>query len=217
VQLGSGTANPAISQIALDPAGIVRLAMQHVLYAGHRRIGFVLPHRWDKLTDQVWSAAFHAEQYRCHLKDRLPVLHLQSPLDADPADPPSAHHAANDATSLLRWHHQYRPEVVLGSSPVVLEHIRHCGFQVPGDFAYADLLLADASGPTAGVWVDASRMGEFAVEMIAARLQQNLLGLPSVATVTSVGGQWRAGPTLPGSQAEAAKGAGFSSRYNLAG
>ena len=24
----------------------------------------------------MWSAAFHAEQYRCHLRDKLPALRL---------------------------------------------------------------------------------------------------------------------------------------------
>lgn len=196
VHLGDGAIHPAMNQITLDPAAIIRLAMQQVLYAGYRRIGLVLPHDWDKLTDQVWSAAFHAEQYRCHLKERLPVLQLQSPLHAVPPGGISPHHAANDTSSLLRWTRQYRPDVVLGLSPAVLAHIRDCGFRVPHDFAYADLLLtAPADG--AGVWVDNRRMSGLAVEMLAAQLQQNAFGPPAVATVTSVGGVWRPGPTLP--------------------
>jgi LacI family transcriptional regulator len=109
VRIGCFPHAPAVNQVAVDPVGVMRLAMQHVLYAGHRRIGLVMPHRWDKLTDQVWSAAFHAEQYRCHLREKLPVLHLQSPVDELPAAEISPHDAANDAASLLRWFRQHRP------------------------------------------------------------------------------------------------------------
>ena len=196
VQIGERVTHPAVNRVALDPAGIVRLALQQVLYAGYRRVGLVLPHRWDKLTDQVWSAAFHAEQYRCHLKDRPPVLHLHSPLETE--EEPSSHQAANDAASVLRWMRQYRPDAVLGSSGAVLAHLRRSGFQVPGDFAYADLLLTEPDGSSAGVWSDPSRMGEIAVETLITQLQQNAFGLPATATITSVGGTWRAGATLPG-------------------
>ncbi len=197
VRIGCFPQAPAVNQVAIDPAGVMRLAVQHVLYAGYRRIGLVMPHRWDKLTDQVWSAAFHAEQYRCHLRDKLPILHLQSPVDEQTAGEISAHDAANDAASLLRWYRQYRPEVVLGTTPAVLDHIRRSGFQVPADFAYADLLLPEPRRELAGVWVDCRKVGELAVEMLAAQLQQNALGRPAVATVTSVGGAWCDGASLP--------------------
>lgn len=197
VRIGCFPHAPAVNHVAVDPVGVMRLAMQHVLYAGYRRIGLVMPHRWDKLTDQVWSAAFHAEQYRCHLREKLPILPLQSPVDEQAGGVISSHDAANDAASLLRWCRQYRPEVVLGPSPAILEHIRRSGFQVPADFAYADLLLHEPRRDIAGVWVDCQRIGELAVEMLAAQLQRNALGLPGVATTTSVGGVWCDGATLP--------------------
>lgn len=214
VSIGWSTQTPAVNQITADPVGVVRLAMRQVLYAGYHRIGLVLPHRWDKLTDQVWSAAFHAEQYRCHLKDVVPVLRLQSPLD-DPGESLSPHEAANDAASLLRWHRQYRPQVVLGTSPAVLEHIRRSGFRVPEDFAYADLHLPGPTTDLAGVWTNAAKVGELAVEMLASQLQQNALGLPAIATVTTVGGSWCDGETLPGGIAVAVPEAALFRPANL--
>ncbi len=195
VRIGSYPHAPALNQVTIDPVAVVRLAMQQILYAGYRRVGFVMPHRWDKLTDQVWSAAFHSEQYRCHLREKLPVLHLHGPVEDPAARGDSSHDAANDAASLLRWYRQYRPEVILGSSPAMLEYVRRSGFQVPDDFAYADL-IAHEPGPTTGVWINQERLGEIAVEMLAGQLRQNELGLPPVATVTSVGGAWRDGNTL---------------------
>ena len=219
VSLGGFPHAPALNQVTVDPVGVVRLAMRQVLYAGYRRIGLVLPHRWDKLTDQVWSAAFHAEQYRCHLRDKLPILHLQSPVDELSAEEISPHDAANDAASLLRWCRQYRPDVVLGPAPALLGHIRRSGFQVPGDFAYVDLALA-GPGHAAGVWVDEEKVGELAVEMLAGQLQQNSFGLPAAAAVTAIGGTWCDGATLPAKAPAAAEprdllGDVFAGRRNL--
>jgi LacI family transcriptional regulator len=197
VRIGGYPHAPALNQITVDPVAIVRQAMRHVLFAGYRRIGLVMSHRWDKLTDQVWSAAFHAEQYRCHLREMLPILRLQCPLEEQPLAEASPHDVANDAAALLRWHRQYRPEVIIGTAPALLEHIRRCGFLVPDDMAYADLLLHEAGHQTAGVGVDCEKLGELAVEMLATQLRQNDFGVPSVATVTSVGGTWRDGYTLP--------------------
>lgn len=215
VRLGGCAQVPALNRITVDPAAVVRLALQHVLYAGYRRVGLVLPHHWDKLTDQAWSAAFHAEQYRCHLKDVLPVLRLQGPLAEDSSAPFSPHDAANDAALLLRWSRQYRPEVVLGTSPAILDHLRRSGFQVPGDFAYADLALAGPDTDIAGVWTDATKAGELAVEMLAGQLQQNLCGLPTVPTVTSLGGAWCDGSTLPAKRPAADSPALSPDRRNL--
>lgn len=197
VRIGGFPQTPAFNQLGDDPGSIVQLAMQHVLSAGYRRIGLVLSHRWDKLTGQVWSAAFHAEQYRCHLHDRLPVLRLQSPLEDQPQAVPSAHELANDAAALLHWHRQYRPDVVLGTAPCVLDHIRRSGFRAPEDFGYADLMLDAPGRGIAGVWVDCAKVGALAVELLNGQLQHNEYGIPATPTFTSVGCSWHDGNSMP--------------------
>lgn len=203
VRLSSHPQTPALHHVTVDPVAVIRLALQHILFAGYRRIGLVLPQAWDKLTDQVWSAAFQAEQYRCHLRERLPVLRLHGPGDENESADVSPHDAANDAAALLFWSRQYRPEVVLGATRAMLPHLRRSGFQVPGDFAYADLLMPDSDASTAGVRVNHHRVGALAVEMLAGQLQQNTLGLPAMPTVTSVGGHWCDGASLPGKHSPA--------------
>lgn len=205
VRLGGFPHAPALHQITTDPVAIVRLAMRHVLFAGYRRIGLVMSHRWDKLTDQVWSAAFHAEQYRCHLRHVIPVLRLQSPLEEPPPGGLSAHDAANDATALLYWQRQYRPEVVIGVTPAVREHIRRSGFLLPQDFAYADLLLHQPDPAAAGVWVNHEKVGELAVEQLVNQLEQNVRGIPALATTTLIGGSWQDGASLPAQPANRAE------------
>lgn len=197
VRLGGFPHVPALDLVTTDTVAIVKLAVSRVLSAGYCRVGLMLSHRWDKLTDQVWSAAFHAEQYRCHLRHLIPVLRLQSPLEETPLDAISAHDAANDASALLYWRRQYRPDVVIGSCPAVREHLQRSGFLVPGDFAYANLLSHQPDPASAGVWVDYARLGELAVEKLASQLEKNELGPPATATSTLMGGSWRDGASLP--------------------
>lgn len=197
VKIGCFPHVPALNQVTVDPNSIMRLALRHIRAGGYERIGLVLPRHWDQLSDQVWSTAFHAERYRCSVKEPVPVLYLQE----SPDDPPLAAGVrlgtTDDSEALARWHRQYRPEVIIGLTPTVLELIRRCGLRVPGHVAYVDLFQQDSGYAFAGVWENCEKVGELAVEMLVNQLEQNCLGLPTVPTFTSIGGTWRDGASLP--------------------
>jgi len=195
VRIGCFPHVPALNQVAVDPGSVMRLAVRQVLQDGYQRIGLALPRRWDELADQAWSAAFHAEQYRCALKDRLPVLHLPDGPEEEAGT--AARRPVADTGALTRWYRQHRPDVIIGITPAVLGHIRRSGLRVPADVAYADLFLQDTDYALAGVWENCEKVGELAVETLVHQLEQNVLGIPATPTVTSVGGLWRAGASLP--------------------
>lgn len=182
LEIGYGTPVSALNQITTNPAAIMRLAMQHILAGGSNRLGLAIPRIWDELTDQAWSAAFHAELYRCGIKESLPVLYLPS----SPAE-----------LSMASWYEQHRPEVIIGLTSAVHRHIRKCRLRIPRDVAYVDLFLQKADGYIAGVWQNPEKLGELAVEMLVNQFEKNVFGLPSVRTVTSIGGLWRSGASLP--------------------
>lgn len=184
VRIGCTTSlAPDVNQISIDAGAIVRLAFHHVLQAGYSRVGLVLPRPLDENSDRAWSAAYHAEQYRRELRP-VPVLFL----------PESS---AEASAALASWHRQHRPEVVLSLSPVVRQLLRQSGLEMPDAVGYVDLLLQDVLGTIAGVQGCHVRIGELAVEQLAAQLERNLFGLPPVPTVTSVGGKWCSGASLP--------------------
>ncbi|HWA24467.1 MAG TPA: LacI family DNA-binding transcriptional regulator [Lacunisphaera sp.] len=189
VKIGCVPSTPALNQVSVDPAGVVRLALRQILAEGGRRPGLVLPRRRDELSDQAWSAAFHAELYRGSIKERVPVLFLEDSLSG-----PSL---AGDASALLRWYQQHRPDVIVGLGAAVPGHIRQCGLRTPWDVAYVDLNLQERDGALAGVWENCEKLGELAVEMLVSQLEQNVTGLPAVPTVTSIGGVWQDGASLP--------------------
>src|SRR5204862_3514227 len=84
-----------------------------------------------------------------------------------------------------------------GLAPDMAGLLEECRLRVPQDVAYADLFLQETNRAIAGVRENCEKVGELAVEMLASQLQQNLFGLPAVATVTSVGGSWHNGESLP--------------------
>ncbi|HEX2860916.1 MAG TPA: LacI family DNA-binding transcriptional regulator [Lacunisphaera sp.] len=190
VKLGCFPA-PAINQIMVDPFAVTRLALQQVLAKGYQRIGLVLPRRHDDLADRAWSAAFHAELHRWRAREALPVLNLPDFQDACPLD------AAEGIQAVTRWYHRHRPEVIIGATPESLGVIRSSGLRVPQDVGYVDLAVEDTGYAVAGVRENSEKVGELAVTMLVNQLEQNILGIPDIATTTSVGGVWREGASLP--------------------
>lgn len=196
VKIGYFPHFPALHQITVEQSGVVRLAMRHIRNAGYRRIGLVVPRGWDSLVDQAWSKAFFAEQFAFPANERLPILYLQDALqDLSPNGVRSTQ--VEDARAFSRWYHEYRPEVILGLSPGVLAQIRNSGLGVPQHVAYVDLFLESADS-IAGVRHNCERVGELAVEVLAGQLQQNIFGVPTIPTSTSLGGEWVDGASLPG-------------------
>lgn len=185
VRIGLAASGPAVNQISVDPMGVVQLALQRIRSEGYQRIGLVLPYGEDPSTDDPWAAAFHAAQYRqASSQTPVPVLYLP---DAEAAAP----------GVLAAWMRHHRPEVIVGFTAALLENIQRCGVRVPKDVAYVDLALAETRYAIAGVWENCERIGELAVEMLVQQIEQNVPGLPAVPTVTSIGGVWRHGATLP--------------------
>jgi len=196
VKIGCFPHTPALNQVMIDPGSVMRLAMNRVLDAGYQRVGLVISERWDELADQAWSAAFTTEQHRSRTKDPMPVLYLRDPRPEVPLAGKAPRYAG-DTGALARWYRDYRPDVILGLAPEVARHLEECRLRVPQDVAYADLFLQGTDRTMAGVRENCEKVGELAVEMLASQLQQNLFGLPAVATVTSVGGSWQNGESLP--------------------
>lgn len=181
---GAAPLAPVVHHITIDAGAIMRLALQRTRLAGYRHIGLALTRRQDERDERAWSAAFAAEQYRCGVRDPLPVLYLPE-------------ETAGDDAILLRWIRACRPEAILGLSPALPNQLRRAQLRVPEEVAYADLFLQDTYQTIAGVRENCARVGELAVEMLATQLADNRFGLPAIPTVTSVGGTWCDGASLP--------------------
>ncbi len=185
---------PELHNVTNDQRTITQLAMRHIMAAGYRRIGLVMPRWWDDFADLAWSSGFLAEQQRLAPEEQIPILFFTSQESQVGANgewqylvPPS---------ELSAWINRYRPEVLLSTAPFVQAPLRQLGISVPRDIAFADFYLVP-DGHTAGVRHNCSRVGALATEILVGQLQQNTFGIPEFPTCTLVEGTWFAGETLP--------------------
>jgi LacI family transcriptional regulator len=170
---------PDLPNVTNNQLHIIRLAMQKVMAAGYKRIGFVMDEGWDITVDRLWSAGFLWEQQGLAPQDRIPpyLFPQTQPLD--------------------EWIRQHRPDVILSKRDFVQPALNTLGWKVPRDIAFADIFLDDFSGKTAGVRQNHETVGALAVEMLAGLLQHNKRGVPQIPTTTYVEGTWFDGRSLP--------------------
>ena len=170
---------PELPNVTNNQLQIIRLAMQKLLAAGYRRIGFVMDEGWDITVDHLWQAGFLWEQQKLPVKDRLPP------------------HLLPAKEGFKDWYARHRPDVVVSKGEFVLPRFAELGLKVPRDVAFVDIFLEDLSGATAGVRQNHATVGALAVEMLAGQLQHNKYGVPVIPTTTYVEGTWFDGKSCP--------------------
>jgi LacI family transcriptional regulator len=188
---------PALHIVTNNQCDIVRLAMQKVMAAGYRRIGFVMHRGWDHAVDHLWKAGFLCEQDGLPEADRVPAYIFP---DAEPVERwLNESHApvAVDHIPFAAWLKKYEPQVVISKSSFVLPAFKAIGLHVPRDMAFVDVFLEDFSGETAGVRQNHRAVGALAIETLAGQLQHGKRGVPEIPTTTYVEGTWFSGASCP--------------------
>ena len=188
---------PALHNVTNNQCDIVRLAMQKVMAAGYRRIGFVMHRGWDHAVDHLWTAGFLCEQQALGARERIPA-HLFP--EAEPVERwlnESKSDVAPDPEPFARWFEKYRPEVLITKGAFLHQLLADMGLRVPRDVALVDVFLEDRTGGTAGVRQNHAEVGALAVEILAGQLQHNKFGVPEIPTTTFVEGTWFDGRTCP--------------------
>ncbi len=188
---------PVLLNVTNNQCDIVRVAMQKVLRAGYRRIGFVMHRGWDHGVDHLWTAGFLCEQQHLAASERLPAYIFPDlePIEAwfNESDAP----VAVDPKAFTQWFEQNRPDVIISKGSFVLPQLKAMGVRVPRDVAFVDVFLEQFDGLTAGVRQNHETVGGVAVEILAAQLQHNRFGLPEIPTTTFVEGTWFDGASCP--------------------
>src|SRR5207244_3778324 len=110
---------PKLHNVTNNQCDIVRLAMQHVMAKGYRRIGFVMHRGWDHSVDHLWTAGFLCEQSNLAESDRIPMLLFPDlePIDAWMAE--SQSDVVAPASAFSRWYKKFKPEVIVSKASFV--------------------------------------------------------------------------------------------------
>ncbi len=188
---------PALHNVTNNQCDIARLAMQKVIAAGYRRIGFVMHRGWDHAVDHLWTAGYLCEQQAVPVRERLPAHLFPEPEPVERWLNESKSEVSPDPAAFKEWFQKYQPEVIISKGSFVLPLLRKMGLRVPRDVAFVDVFLGDFTGATAGVKQNHTTVGELAVEILAGQLQHNKFGIPKIPTTTYVEGTWFDGATCP--------------------
>ncbi len=188
---------PALHNVTNNQCDIARLAMQKVIAAGYRRIGFVMHRGWDHAVDHLWTAGYLCEQQVLAARERIPAHLFPEPEPVERWLNESKSEVFPDPAAFKRWFDRHRPEVVISKASFVLPLFRELGLRVPRDVAFVDVFLDHPDGATAGVRQNHTTVGALAVEILAGQLQHNKFGVPGIPTTTFVEGTWHEGATCP--------------------
>lgn len=188
---------PALHNVTNNQCDIARLAMQKVIAAGYRRIGFVMHRGWDHAVDHLWTAGYLCEQQALTPRERIPAHLFPEPEPVDRWLNESKSEVFPEPEAFIEWFQKYQPEVVISKASFVLPIFESMGLAVPRDVAFVDVFLDDFSGKTAGVKQNHTTVGALAVEILAGQLQHNKYGVPEIPTTTYVEGTWRNGASCP--------------------
>jgi LacI family transcriptional regulator len=188
---------PDLHNVTNDQCSIIRLAMQRVVAAGYRRIGFVMHRGWNHSVDHLWSAGFLCEQANLPEGDRIPMLLFP---DAEPIEEWMSESKTDvivPRDRLREWIARHQPEVIISKGSFVLPVLGDLKLRVPRDVAFVDVFLESCDGRMAGVRQNYETVGGLAVEILAGQLHHNKFGVPEIPTTTFVEGTWFNGATCP--------------------
>jgi LacI family transcriptional regulator len=188
---------PVLHNVTNNQCDIVRLAMQKVITAGYRRIGFVMHRGWDHAVDHLWTAGYLCEQQNLGPKELIPAHIFPDPLPVERWFNENRSDVTPDAKPFERWFKEHQPEVVISKGAFVLPQLRRMGLRIPRDVAFVDVFLEEFNGQTAGVRQNHEAVGAQAVEILAGQLQHNKFGVPEIPTTTFVEGTWFNGKSCP--------------------
>jgi LacI family transcriptional regulator len=188
---------PQLHNVTNNQCDIARLAMQKVIAAGYRRIGFVMHRGWDHAVDHLWTAGYLCEQQVLATREKLPPHLFPAPEPVERWLNESKSDVAVEPGPFAAWFEKYRPEVIISKASFVLPALKAMGVRVPKDVAFVDVFLDKDDGVMAGVQQNHSTVGALAVEILAGQLQHNKYGVPAIPTTTYVEGTWHDGATCP--------------------
>ena len=188
---------PALHNVTNNQCDVARLAMQKVIAAGYRRIGFVMHRGWDHAVDHLWTAGYLCEQQALLPRERIPAHLFPGPQPVERWLNESKSEVFPEPKAFEAWFRKYQPEVVISKASFVRPILKKMGLRVPRDVAFVDVFLDDPTGDTAGVRQNHTTVGELAVEILAGQLQHNKFGVPKIPTTTYVEGTWHDGATCP--------------------
>ncbi|WP_225919462.1 LacI family DNA-binding transcriptional regulator [Actomonas aquatica] len=177
-----------LNAINIDYHQAVRLAVEHALARGYRRIGLAVGKGHDIRERHAHTEAWW-RLHRVHpaATEPEPLLFEESTMLPD--------------ASWAAWFERYRPDVVitgLEGAVRLQAYAEHAGLSIPGDVGLVSLDVIDGLNEhVAGIRCRREHLGAIAVETLYSMIATGEFGIPSHARRIVVQPEWNEGTTLP--------------------
>jgi LacI family transcriptional regulator len=161
----------------------VQLALDQIYRHGYRRPTLIAPALNNRISNNLWSAAFLDWQRRLPRKDRcepfIPREHV-------------------DAAEFRDWLYRNDPDSLLVYKFPARRLLQRRGIRVPEDLGLAYLYrTSDEMGSAAGIDGNLDIVGSAAFDLVIERLHANATGTSKHPKEVLITGTWHEGPTLP--------------------
>ena len=182
VALGYSLAWPGLHRAVNHQFRSMRTALRQLRKMGYERIGLALKSSIDERVEHHYTGGFLVDQQRVSRSWRVPL------------------HVVPDKewreSVFAAWFKKNQPEVVVTHHEEVLGWLTNMGRIVPAETGLVHLNCPDGSGKFAGIFQNGAAVGIAAVDFLAAMLQRNERGIPSLAHTILVEGTWIKGKTI---------------------
>jgi len=180
VLIGRSMANSGLPRVQHDHFSGTILALRNLRRRHYKRIALVLAHSMDERSSRLVRAAFltfHPDS----LKEAESLIYTNT---------------AFDAKQLSRWMDQKKPSAIITNLEEPFPNLEQIQAVMPRNAGLVNLNWNSEQPEVAGILQQRSVMGEEAVDLLARRLHQNLLGLDALAPTILVPGSWMEGASV---------------------
>jgi LacI family transcriptional regulator len=168
----------------------VQLALERMHRQGYWRPTLIAPALNNRISNNLWSAAFLDWQRRLPKKDRCePFIPRENV----------------DVAEFSDWLYRNEPDSLLVYKFPVRRLLEKRGVRVPEDIGLAYLYrTSDEMGSAAGIDGNLDVVGAAAFDLVVERLHANATGVSKHPKEVLITGTWHEGPTLPAKATEPA-------------
>lgn len=167
--------------VTADPTTASRRVWHEVVSRGYKRVGVILQRKADEAVQQRFYFAFIGEQ---SLLKRGSIR--ISPVYLEP----------NQSQEFRQWFRKNSPDAIIAFDPDFLRLLESEGISVPGNVGFAAIKLAEEDGSICGNYQPAIETGVEAINLLDARIRNNVHGFSRRREQLLLDGHWIEGSTL---------------------
>ncbi len=160
----------------------IRKALTHAMELGWRRPGLMLSNRMNDALETMVLGAYLGFLHGRGADHPPPLIFDERELSRD---------------MVADWIRRHEVDAVLTSRSIVATWLREAGFRLGEDVALAHLDCPADNRELAGINQRLHEVGASAVDVLGELIHANARGVPAVAKIVEIEGEWRDGASMP--------------------